>query len=258
MWEKLSIVVLLSVALTGCMGLQTGEEVAPLDHSSDQATNETDSQGPDGQSQTAAGDEAANQTDEQDPSAEEEEKADEQDDGAEQTDDTAESQDDQDQEPTTPWTRDGSLELGWVAAAGANFTGQASEASAQGQQDAEHCPTARLVVPAGTGDLVITVAAQPVNASAPEDPADAEVPGAGLYTVYLHTSGGEEIYLDGTEAIDADGTNLTYSTTDPAPGPWTIEMRPMGPVVQQTWTVDAGLSGQAVDPPGEFAYETTC
>ncbi len=256
MWEKLSIVLLLSVALTGCMGLQTGEEVGPLEQANDQPANETDDQSARGDGQ-AATDGEANETDTRDDT--DEQTGQDQGNQAGQEDGTSSDEDASDGEDApVPWARNGSVELGWVAAAGANFTGQAPQASAQGQGDAEHCPTARLAVAAGTGDLVITVAAQPVNTSGSEDPANTTALGAGLYTVYLQTADGQEILLDGTEALAADGANLTYSTSDPAPGPWTIEMRPMGPVVQQTWTVDAGLSGQAVDLPGALTYETTC
>lgn len=256
MWEKLSIVLLLSVALTGCMGLQTGEEVGSLDQASDQPVNETDSQSAHGDGQTAA-DGEANGTDTQDDI--EEEKAQAEGNQTGQEDATSSDEDASDGEDgSVPWTRNGSVELGWVAAIGANFTGEAPEASAQGQQDADHCPTARLIIPAGAAKLVITVAAQPVNASGSQDPVNATAPGAGLYTLYIETADGEEVYLGGTEALAAEGANLTYSTSDPVPGPWSLEMRPMGPVVQQTWAVDTGLSGQATDPPGDVSVETVC
>lgn len=250
------IVVLLSVSLTGCMGIQTGEEVGPLEQTNEQAPNATGTEDAQDDGQAATEDGGTNGTAAED--AGDDQRTD---DPANGTDDDAtedETTTSEDEEPASPWTRNGTLELGWMAAAGANFTGQAPNASAQGERGAEHCPDARLVVPQGASHLTISSTAEPANASAPEDPGNATPPGAGLYTLYIQTADGEEIYLSGGDAAASDRSDLVHETDEPAPGAWTLEMRPMGPVVAQTWTVDAGLSGTTVDAPGPLTYETLC
>lgn len=254
MWAKLSVTLLLIASSTGCLGLETGEEVVPLEPaaSHDGNTSATQDDG-----QTTADGAGANETQEEPSTGEAGSSGDDPGSSEETVGSDADDEGDDDPEPIA-WSREGSLALGWVAAVGGNFTGEVSQASGQGETDGDHCPRAHLIVPKGTGDLTLRVSGQPVEANASGDPANASAPGAGLYTVYIQTADGQEIYLDGPSATDAEGAELRHEAKDPAPGTWTIEMRPWGPVVQQTWEVQASLAGQTVVLPGPLAYVPTC
>lgn len=143
-----------------------------------------------------------------------------------------------------PFELEGSVAVGYLAAAGTTWIGGPEDV---GVQDESHCPTAHLVVPAGSEQLTVIVEGEPAGSS-----------GVGAYTIRIEGPGGDSAALDWA-STPIDGRDaLNWTTEDPAEGTWAIEARPEGPVVQQTWRIDAHVVGQALAPPDDLDVGTTC
>lgn len=151
-----------------------------------------------------------------------------------------------------PWALNGSVELGYLAAVGVEWT-----APSQGNDtpedvertDGAHCPTANLTVPSTSQQLGLVVRNETV---------DPDEPGAGAYTLILTPPEGDPVHLDWASSAGPERGRMNWSTASPAPGAWGLEVKAEGPVVQQSWTIEVTLAGAAVQPPGALRLATTC
>ncbi|HWG90844.1 MAG TPA: hypothetical protein VNZ52_08365 [Candidatus Thermoplasmatota archaeon] len=148
--------------------------------------------------------------------------------------------------PTVPWTRQGAIAVGWVAA-----VGTAGYPEPQGVQDGSHCPSANFTVPEGAALLSIVMEAEHVSASRP---------GAGTYTLVLTDPSGRKSYYDPVlSGIPPESDQSKVEKEDPEPGEWLMEMHPIGPVVNQVWGVTVSMEGESpFAPSGDWAPLIGC
>ena len=145
-----------------------------------------------------------------------------------------------------PWNLTGEARLGWVAAVGIG-----GAAPAMGQTDAERCPDATIAVPAGATLLRVVVTGEPV---------DPDGPGAGELVLTLTGPDGSAVTLEPAmpdpAAEEAAARELV--ATAPVAGDWTLHAEPLGPVVQQVWTLAIEVGGESEVAPSGLPVAGAC
>lgn len=132
---------------------------------------------------------------------------------------------------TTTWSQDATTMLGWVAAVGAQGPVD-STVGVTNYQEGE-CPRAAFVVPAGATGLWLNVSSSAVNASRG---------GVGTYEVVLE--GPDSVWFRQPAVTGA----LSLNESSPAPGPWTVHLRPTGATVRQAWHIGVAIEGDGSSP----------
>lgn len=145
-----------------------------------------------------------------------------------------------------PWTLAGEARLGWAAAVGAG-----GAAAAQGTQDADRCADASFLVPAGATRLHVKLAGEPV---------DPNGPGAGTYRITLVAPDATAVAMQPAtkDVPEAEGATNEHVAEPPAVGEWKLHAEPIGPAVQQVWTLTIELAGESVEMPAALVVMAAC
>lgn len=125
-----------------------------------------------------------------------------------------------------PWTLEGNVSLGWIAAAG---THAAAGDTIVGVRSHDQCPSVSFVVPAGANTVSITFTPSLVGS------------GAGTYTVAIASP-------DAVTYISPPISEASFEDEEPEAGPWVIELKPQGATVNQTWPFEIVVDGDREAP----------
>lgn len=143
----------------------------------------------------------------------------------------------------TPWELTGEARVGWLAAAGVG----GAQAPSQGQADADHCPDATFFVPAGAKAMTLSISGQ---AASPD--------GAGTYIVRVTSANGTAREMTAEVDPASGGASAQLPVDAPAIGEWSLHAEPMGPAVQQVWTVSIAILGESVGPAPTLTVASGC
>lgn len=130
--------------------------------------------------------------------------------------------------PEAPWSLADEGTLGWVAAAGAHV--YAADLIV-GVRSHDQCPEVSFVVPAGASALRVAVAR-----------------GVGPATVSLS---GPAAVTYVTEPVETP----TFDVDSPDAGVWTVELKPMGVLAQETRALLVEVHGNASAPPAALRLQ---